>query len=53
MAAPIIPFMAILSMLVTHYWLIAEEGRVSNYITEYKDKMLPTMEEETFEKKNI
>jgi hypothetical protein len=52
-AAPVTLCMAIMFMLVRWYWLIAEEGRVSNFATEYKDKMLPTMEEETAEKKNI
>ena len=52
-APPLTLLMAVISMVVTRYWLIAEEGRVSHYVTEYKDKILPTMEEETAEKKNI
>ena len=45
--------MGVMFMMASRYWLIAEEGRVSNYVSEFKDKMLPTMEEETAEKKHI
>ena len=51
--APVCLLMCVLFMMAKRYWLIGEEGRVSNYVTEYKDKMLPAMEEETAEKKNI
>ncbi len=52
-AAPVTFLMGLLNVIVIHYWLFAEEGRVSFYVTEYKDKMLPTMEEEAAEQKKI
>ncbi len=52
--APLVTLlMSVLFIMARKYWLIAEEGRISAYVTEYKDKMLPTMEQETAEKKNI
>jgi len=45
--------MSVLFIVARKYWLIAEEGRISTYVTEYKDKMLPTIDQETADKKNI
>ena len=49
-------FMALMGMMffvAIRYWLQAEQGRVSNYTTEYKDKMLPTMDDEAAEKRRL
>ena len=45
--------MLIIYLFAIRYWLQAEEGRVSNYTTEYKDKMLPTMDDEAADKKRL
>ncbi len=52
-AAPVTFLMGLLYVIVIQYWLFAEEGRVSFYVTEYKDKMLATMEEEAAQKNKM
>jgi hypothetical protein len=52
-AAPLTMLMACCFLLVSKYWLIAEEGRINFYATEYKDKLLQSVDEDAAEKKNI
>jgi len=40
-------------MLAIKYWLIAEDGRISYYATEYQDKLLQIVDEDASEKKNV
>jgi hypothetical protein len=50
-AAPITAFMALLFIMARRYWLIAEEGRVNTIVAEFRDKMLPSIDDEAAEKR--
>jgi hypothetical protein len=50
-AAHVTTLMALLFIMARRYWLIAEEGRVNSMVAEFRDKMLPTIDDEAAEKR--
>ena len=50
---PLTLLMSILLIMARRYWLIAEEGRVNIFVSEFRDKILPQMDEEAADQKKL
>ena len=50
---PLTLLMSIFLIMARRYWLIAEEGRVNIFVSEFRDKILPQMDEEAADQKKL